>query len=29
MKQEAMNTENIFRAIMLKLVFWSLGNRVF
>lgn len=29
MKQETKNTENVFRAIMLKLVFWSLGNRVF
>lgn len=23
------NTEDIFRAIMLKLVFWCLGNNVF
>lgn len=32
MSQEDMrkdNTEDIFRAIMLKLVFWSLGNKVF
>lgn len=32
MRQENMskdNTEDIFRAIMLKLVFWSLGNKVF
>ena len=32
MRQEDMskdNTEDIFRAIMLKLAFWSLGNKVF
>lgn len=32
MKQEDMskdNTEDVFRAIILKLVFWSLGNKIF
>ena len=28
MKQETKNTEYIFKAIMFKLVFWSLGNKV-